>query len=250
MASSSNPEKVMTVLDHIRELRNRILGSMIALVVGFVVAFIFSDRVIALFTQPFIAVPSAVDKKLVMHSISEGFTTQVKIAAIAGLILSMPVHVFNLVGFVFPGLSRRQRSLVLVMLAASFVLILFGVYIGYFNIVPMAIAFLTNPYFMPPGVGLLLNYETNVFYVLTFMLWSILALQTPLILEVLLIMNVLNRRKVLKASRFVIVGIFIFAAIVTPSPDFISQLGVAIPLTVLYFLAILVAKVFRFGEGR
>ncbi len=248
--ASSNPEKVMTVLDHIRELRNRVLFSMVALVVGFILAFIFSDRILALFTQPFIAVPSAVDKKLVMHSISEGFTTQVKIAAFAGLILSMPVHVFNLVGFIFPGLNRRQRGLMLVLLAASLLLIACGVYIGYFNIVPLAIAFLTNPYFMPPGVGLLLNYETNVFYVLTFMLWSVLALQTPLVLEVLLIMNVLNRKQVLKASRFVIVGIFIFSAIVTPSPDFISQLGVAIPLTILYFLAILIAKIFRFGEGR
>jgi sec-independent protein translocase protein TatC len=250
MASSSNPEKVMTVLDHIRELRNRLLFSMIALVVGFIIAFVFSNWIISLFTRPFISVPSAVSSKLVMHSISEGFVTQVKIAAIAGLILSMPVHVFNFIGFVFPGLSRRQRSLVMVLLAVSLVLIFVGVYIGYFNVVPLAIAFLTDPYFMPPGVGLLLNYETNVFYVLTFMLWSILALQTPLVLEVLLIMNVLNRKAVLKASRFVIVGIFIFSAIVTPSPDFISQLGVAIPLTILYFLAILIAKIFRFGEGR
>ncbi len=77
---------------------------------------------------------------------------------------------------------------------------------------------------------------------------SLFALQTPMVLEVLLMMGVLKRKKVFRATRYIIVVIFVFAAIVTPSPDFISQLGIALPLVILYFLAILVAKIFRFGE--
>jgi sec-independent protein translocase protein TatC len=250
MAASNNPEKIMTVLDHIREIRNRILVSLAALVVCFVVALVFSDKILQLFTRPFADVTSAVEKKLVVHSISEGFTTQITIAAIAAVLLSLPVHIFNAIAFIFPGLEKRQRRMMLTLIVASFILILFGSYLGYFSIVPMAISFLTNPYFVPTGVGFMLNYETNVFYILKFMMWSVLALQTPLVLEILLIMNVLDRKKVFKSSRFVIVGIFIFAAIITPSPDFISQLGVGLPLTLLYFLAILVAKIFRFGEPK
>ena len=113
---------------------------------------------------------------------------------------------------------------------------------------PLAIGFLTNPYFVPKGVGYLLNYQTNIFYVFSFILWSVIALQLPLVMELLLMMGILKRKAVFKASRYVIVAIFVLAAIITP-PDFISQLGVAVPLTVLYFLALLIAKIFKFGES-
>jgi len=247
-AVPDNPEKIMTVTAHIRELRKGILGSLATFVVFFVIAFVFSDAIIGLFTRQFAAVSSAVDKKLVVTTIIEGFGTQVRVAALAGLILSLPVHVFNLLKFVFPALEKRHRRVLLAFLVASLVLIVFGAYLAYFKIVPLAIAFLTNPYFVPEGVGFLLNYETNVFYVFSFILWSVAALQMPLVLEMLLMFNVLKRKQVFRASRYVIVGIFILAAIITP-PDFISQLGVALPLTLLYFLAILVAKIFKFGEG-
>lgn len=249
MSSRSNPEKVMPVMEHIRELRNCILVSMAALAVGFVVSFVFSDRIIALFTRQFETVASAVEKKLVVQSIVEGFTTQMKISAIGAFILSLPVHVFNLLRFTFPGLTRRQRRIIIVLLAASLILIVFGAYLGYFSIVPMAIRFLTDPLFVPAGVGYILGYGTNVFFVLTFIIWSLIALQTPLVLEVLLMMNVLKRKAVFRSSRYIIVGIFILAAVITPSPDFISQLGIAIPMVFLYFVALLVAKVFKFGEG-
>jgi sec-independent protein translocase protein TatC len=96
-------------------------------------------------------------------------------------------------------------------------------------------------------VVFLLNYQANVFYILTFILWAVLAFQFPLLMEILLVMNILKRKQVLRASRFVVVGIFIISALITP-PDFISQLGVALPLMFFYFLALLVAKIFKFGE--
>jgi len=248
MSTKKNPHKMMPLIEHIRELRSCLLVSFIALALGFIVSFIFSNTIIGLFTRQFAEVASEVGDKLVVHSIVEGFITQMKIALFGGFILSMPVHIFNLLRFTFPGLTRRQRSIFLSLLSISLILIIFGAYLGYFMIVPVAVSFLTNPYFIPPDVGYILNYQTNVFYVLSFILWSLLAMQTPLVLEVLLIMGILKRKKVFKATRYIIVLIFIFAAIVTPSPDFISQLGIALPLIVLYFLAILVAKIFKFGE--
>ncbi len=248
MAETTNPEKVMPIIEHLRELRSCILGSFIALVVAFILCFIFSNSIIRVFTEQFATVASSINNKLVATSIAEGFITQVQIAVIAGITISMPVHIFNILRFAFPGLTLRQRKIILAVLSASLVLIVFGAYLGYFLIVPAAVSFLTNPTFLPKGVGYLLNYQTNVFYVLSFILWSLLAMQTPLVLEVLLMLGILKRKKVFKATRFVIVLIFVFAAIVTPSPDFVSQLGIALPLIVLYFLAILIAKIFKFGE--
>ncbi len=95
---------------------------------------------------------------------------------------------------------------------------------------------------------MLLNYGKNIFYVFRFLLVTMILFQIPIILELLLAMNMVNRRAVLKASRFVIVGIFALAAILTP-PDFVSQIGVALPLIAFFFLTILIAKLFKFGEG-
>lgn len=248
MAQKSNPEKVMPLIEHLRELRRSILTSLVAFIVATIIAFLFSDSVIGLFTRQFNAVSSVVDKKLVVTSIAEGFVAQIKMSVISGFILSLPIHIFGLAKFIFPGLDRKQRRIILIFLIASLILIIAGAYMAYFKIVPLAVSFLTNPHFVPEGVGYLLNYQMNIFYVLSFILWSVVALQTPLFLEVLLIMNVLQRGQVLKASRYVVVLIFVFSAIITP-PDFVSQLGIALPLTALFFLALAVAKLFRFGEG-
>jgi sec-independent protein translocase protein TatC len=241
-------ERAMSVLDHIRELRNIILGSLAAYVIACAAAFIFSNRIIEFFTEPFAAVSSMVDKTLVVSSIAEGFLAQLKVTVIAGLILSMPVHIFGIIRFVFPGLSRREQRIVMSFLVFSLILIAAGAYLAYFRLVPLALSFLTSPYFVPRTVGFLLNYQTNIFYIFSFILWAVLALQLPLIMEILLVMNVLKRRQVWKASRYIIVAIFIFSAIITP-PDFVSQLGVALPLTFFYFLALLIAGIFKFGES-
>ena len=78
---------------------------------------------------------------------------------------------------------------------------------------------------------------------------SLVVFQSPVLLEILLIMNVVTRKTLLRLSRFVVVGIFILAAILTP-PDFVSQVSIAVPLVGLYFLTILIARIFRWGEER
>jgi sec-independent protein translocase protein TatC len=248
MGAAAKENRVMPIIEHIRELRNTILFSLIAFLAASVVSFIFSDHIITLFTQQFSDVDSAIKQTLVVSTIAEGFLAQLKMTVLAGLILSLPVHVFGIIKFIFPGLTARERRIVLCFLIFSLMLIVLGAYMAYFKIVPLAVKFLTNPYFVPKGVGFLLNYQTNIFYVFSFILWSVLALQTPLLMEILLILNILNRKQVLKSYRFIIVGIFVFAAIITP-PDFISQLGVALPLMFFFFLALLVAKIFKFGES-
>ena len=237
----------MPILQHIRELRNVILISLVTYLVACVAAFIFSKQIISLFIEPFSTVDSVVEKTLVVSSIAEGFIAQFKIAVLAGLILSLPVHIFGIIRFVFPGLTKRERKIVLSFLIVSFIFIVIGSYFVYVTIVPLVVSFLTGPYFVPSSVGFLLNYHTNIFYLLTFILCAVLAFQIPLIMEVLLILNILKRRQIWRIFRYIVVLIFVLSAIITP-PDFISQLAVALPLIVLFFLALVVAKIFKFGE--
>ena len=244
----SDNKKDMPILEHIRELRSVLIASIIAFVISCVVAFFLSNQIISVFTEPFTRIDSLVEKTLVVSSIAEGFIAQLKITVISGFILSLPVHIFGIIRFVFPGLTVREKRIVISFLVLSLVLIVAGAYMVYFKLIPLAINFLTNPYFVPATVGFLLNYYTNIFYLLSFMLWAVLALQLPLVMEILLAMNVLKRRHVWKATRFIIVGCFILAAIVSP-PDIVSQIGVALPLICFHFLALFIAKIFKFGEG-
>jgi len=238
----------MPVLEHIREMRKTILISLAAYVVACVAAFAFSNKIISLFTDPFNYVAGMLETTLVISGIAEGFLAQLRMTIIAGLILSLPVHIFGIIRFVFPGLTAREKRIIMIFLAVSLVFIVVGTYFVYFLLVPLVIDFLTRPLFVPQTVGIVLNYYNNIFYILTFILCAVLALQAPILLEILLILNVVKRRQVWKAIRFIIVGIFILSALVTP-PDVASLLGIALPLIVFFFLALFIAKIFNFGDG-
>lgn len=248
--SDENPGKTMSALDHLVELRRRFLASLLAFLACFALALVWYDKVIRLFTDQFEIIESSLGAKLFANSIAEGFLAQLQAAAILSLIVSLPFHLVNASGFVFPALSARTRRIVSACLAASFALAAFGAYIAYFRIIPFSIAFLTDAAFIPKGVGILLNYQKSIAYVLSFMLWTVITFQSPLALLILLALGLVDRRAVFRASRYVIVLVFVIAAIVTPSVDPVSQCAIALPLIALYFLVMLAAKILRLGEGK
>ena len=243
---SDTPTDV-TLIDHLRELRNRVIVSAAAVLVGAVIAFLVYDWIFAFFYRPFAPLENTFGNTLFINTIFEGFTVKLKLSIIAGVILSFPVHIYNIVRFVLPGLLKRERKIVIMTLFVSFALVLFSFYYGYFYIVPLSVRFLTGMGFIPSGVGILLNYGRNIFYVLQFLLLTLLLFQLPVVVEILMIMNILKRRSLLKAARYIVLAIFAVAAVFTP-PDFVSQLSVALPLIALFFLTILIARIFRFGE--
>ena len=109
-------------------------------------------------------------------------------------------------------------------------------------------SFLTGNGFVPGDVGILLNFGRNVFYILQFLLVTLLLFQVPIVIEILLAIGVVGRKTLWKSSRYIIIGSFILSAILTP-PDIISQVGLALPLVVLYFGALSIAGIFRIGRA-
>lgn len=238
----------MPFLEHLRELRNRLIVSFIAIFIGFVISFIIYDTIIAVLSRPLNLVNKILhNKTLFINSIYEGFAIRIKVSLLAGILFSLPVHIYNFIKFVFPGLTLKERKVIIYSLIASFFLVVISIYYGYFKIIPFSVKFLTSTSFVPDSVGILLNFGRNIFYIFQFLLMGLLIFQLPLVLELLMYMNILKRKSVLKASRFIIVGIFILSAIVTP-PDVVSQIAFALPLILLFFLTIVIAKIFRFGE--
>ena len=233
----------LSIFDHIRELRKRIVKSVVVILLGFVVAYVFYDGLIGWLLAPF---ENAGQTQLIVTSVFEGFVSKMKFCALAGFVGTLPFHVYQLLRFVFPGLSVRERRVVLSAAIAGGVLAMLSLVLSYTWLIPFTLSSMTGHAFVPEGVGVMLHFQQNIFYVINMLLYGMLAFQFPIILEVLLFFGWVTRRQLLASSRYVVVGILVVAAIVTP-PDVISQCGIAIPLTLLYFLSILIAKIFGWG---
>ena len=245
------PEVLETqpVMAHIKELRTVFFVSIIALAVCSTVSFYFFDPIINFLYKPFSTMEGLeTSDTLFVNFLFEGFITKLKISVMAGLTLAAPVIIFMLVRFTLPALKRKEKNVLFGALVCGALLVLVGFYYGYFYILPLTVKFFTSRGFLPENVGFMLNYQRNVIYIFRFILIIMLSFQFPILLEVLLVLNIVSRKALFKASRFVIVLVFIVSALITP-PDFISQCIISMPLIFLYFCALFIAKIFHFGEG-
>lgn len=246
--SADSADKPLSIFDHLRELKKRVISSCLAALICSIVAYFVYDPIIALLASPFTQVLGQGKPILYVTSLFEGFLTRMKFAFIGGIVFSMPVHVYHVIRFIFPALKLKEKRIIILCLIASTFLAIFSLFLCYFLLIPISMKFLITQEFIPKNVGIMLHFNQNIFYVFNFLLYAMLAFQFPIVLELMLYFNMVSRKTLLSSSRLVIVGIFLIAAIVTP-PDWISQLGVAIPMVVLFYLTILIAKIFRFGEG-
>ncbi len=249
----SNPENdgaTMPFTAHVAELRRRVFVSLIGIAVACVIAFIFYNSFIPYLIKPLeVERPDGDHLKLYVHEFTGAFAMRFKVAGLVGLVLSFPVHVYNIVAFVLPALRPRERQFLKWGLAVSSVLILTGAYMSFYQILPLAARVLQGPDFYPAGVESNIKFETAIMFEFKLIMAFLVLFQLPLVLEILMAAGVLTRRQLLRASRYVIVAIFIIAAIFTP-PDVISQIGLAVPLILLFYLSILVARILGFGKEK
>lgn len=186
--------------------------------------------------------------RLYMTSLLEGFAVRFRVSLLAGLLLGLPFHLLNALGFLLPGLTPKERRVLGWSLAASAVLVLLSLWYGYAVLIPIAVKVLTGPAFVPSATGLLLGFERNIFLLLQFGLACLVVFQMPLVALLLMAMGVVPRRTMVSAFRYLVVASFVLAAVLTP-PDVLSQLLLALPLTFLLGLTLLVARLLRLGEG-
>ena len=238
----------MPFVDHIRELRRLLIISICAVFVLSVACFIFYDAILQILFRPFNYVAGEDGSEtLYVNTLLEGFINKIKISLLTGFVISFPVLVSNIIYFVFPGLKGKEKRIIVASVVVSFFLLVFGGYYAYFKVIPISVRFLTNNSFVPDRIGMLLNFGQNVFYIYNFIFGTVILFQIPLLLEILMIMKILKRSTLVKYTKYIIVGIFVLSALLTP-PDLVSQVTLAVPMIFLYLLTILVARMFRFGE--
>ena len=231
------------LLDHLIELRKRLIYSAIAFVLCFIVCFAFAKEIYAFLTQPLAdALAGQKNDHLIYTALYETFFTYVKVGMFGGLCLAFPFIAGQLWLFVAPGLYRNERKAILPFLFATPVLFIIGAGFVYYVMLPFAIKFFAG-YQTPGGPGgigiqLLAKVSDYLDFVMTLIFAFGLTFQMPVLLSLLGRVGILSAAQLRSFRRYAIVGIFALAAVVTP-PDVFSQLSLALPLILLYEISIL-----------
>lgn len=225
------------LLDHLIELRKRLLLSVIALGLGFAVSFYFAKQIFGFLVQPLL---QSGQGKLVYIDIFEAFFTEIKVAFFASLMIAFPVLAVQIWRFVAPGLYKNEKRAFLPFLLMTPVLFTAGAALAYYIAIPIALRFLLGftgdvggvTQEALPGVGNYLDFVTK------FILGFGIAFLLPVLLMLLEAAGIVTRQQLSGARRYAIVGAFAISAVLTP-PDIVSQLLLAVPLCLLYELALM-----------
>ena len=227
----------MPLLDHLIELRSRLLWSFLALAIAFGVSIYFARPIFAFLVQPLLA---SVQDKLIYTAIFEAFFVEIKVAFFAAAFFSFPVFATQLWRFVAPGLYAKEKRAFLPFLLATPILFTIGAAMAYYLAIPVALNYLLGfggnvggvEQQALPGVDNYLN------FVMKFIFGFGISFLLPVLLMLLEKAGIITLAQLKGGRRYAIVGAFAIAAVLTP-PDVVSQLLLAIPLCILYELAII-----------
>ena len=230
-----------TLVSHLLELRDRLLRSVIVTALCFVPLAFFQNELFTLVAQPLIdKLPAGTS--LIATSVISPFMAPLKLTLIVAIFLAMPYILFQVWGFVAPGLYRHERRFALPMIVSSIVLFYSGIAFAYYVVFPLMFQFLAST--TPVGVKMMTDIASYLDFVLLLFMAFGIAFEMP-VAVVLLVTTGLVKLEVLTRNRgYVILGIFIIAAFLTP-PDAVSQSFMAVPMYLLYELGIVFARMIQ-----
>jgi sec-independent protein translocase protein TatC len=241
-------DKPMPLIDHLLELRQRLLYSIVAFGIAFALCYFFSREIYAFLAQPLadiLAEQGGGERRMIYTALYEAFFVYLKVAFFGAAFFTFPVWATQLWLFVAPGLYRSEKRAVLPFLVVSPFLFVLGAALAYYFIFPLAWRFFISFETVPGSGGIPIQLEAKVDEYLSLVMHMILAFgiafQLPVLLTLLCRVGILNVDQLKKGRRYAIVGMFVAAAILTP-PDIISQIGLAVPLIGLYEISIFTAS--------
>jgi sec-independent protein translocase protein TatC len=217
---------VMPLIDHLAELRRRIVWSVAAIGLGSVVGFVLGEPIIG-----FLKAPLPPETPLIVTGIGDAFAVRLRIALVVGVILAMPVILWHVWRFVAPGLTATERRTVLPWIPAALVFFVLGVSIAYI-VLPFAAAFLLS--FQTPELQALLSIRDYFDFVSTLFLAFGILMEFPILLVGLSRVGVVTSERLRRARRYVVLGIAIFSAIATPGGDLVSPTVLGLTMYLLF----------------
>ena len=210
----NNNDEAMTLTEHLGELRRRILHSLAALAAGTLVSSFYIDEIVAVLTAP--------ATNLYYMRPAEAFFIYIKIALACGVLLAAPVLFYELWAFLVPALTGRERSALMLFVPSSVLLFWAGIAFAYFFVFPQGLHFFT------------LSIESYLDFFLMLVVPFGFIFNLPMVLIVLAQMGVVTSALLKRGRRYMVVASFILAAIITPTPDVVTQTLLAVPMILLY----------------
>ena len=232
----------MPLLDHLVELRNRLMWAFGSIIITFLLCYQFKQTIYEFLAHPlFVILAGEPGRKMIFTGLTEAFFTYIKVSFWAAICLSFPVIAIQVWKFVAPGLYKTERRAFLPYLAATPVLFIMGGALAYFVVIPVAFRFFLS--FETPGgdgaLPIVSEPKVNEYLslVMTLLFGFGVAFQLPVLLTLMARAGLITSAGLLSKWRYAIVGMLAIAAVLTP-PDIVSQISLAIPLILLYFLSI------------
>lgn len=231
-----NPDKRMPLTGHLLELRNRAIVAAVALVLGGVVGWFLYDPVLALLQAPIesISLEEGRTAEVNFASVASPFDMKLKVSLFIGVLVSSPAWLWQMWAFIVPGLTKQERKYAVGFMFAAIPLFLGGAALAWFAL-PNAVTALTS--FTPEGSTNIIPAQDYLSFVMIIIVTFGIAFVLPVLLVALNMLGILSADMIRKSWRWIIVLIFVFAAIASPAPDALSMFFLVIPMALLFLLA-------------
>lgn len=233
--------KHQTLVDHLSELRFRLIRAAIAIIIGGLASYYFSEQIFDVIRSPILSYLKNVG--LVFTAPMDKFMAHIKVSLFSGIILSSPFWFYQIWNFVAPGLYKQERRYALSFITSALVLFLVGILMCYMVILPVTFEFLLG--FGGTVDQPMITINEYLSFFITMHLAFGLAFELPLILVILGMLGIVSQAFLKDKRRYAVVLMSIFSALVTPSPDAITLLMLLIPLMVLYEIAVILVGIFE-----
>jgi sec-independent protein translocase protein TatC len=227
-----------TFISHLIELRDRLLRSVIGLVLVFIALFPFANKIYHLLAEPMLS-KLPIGGQMIATAVTTPFFVPMKVAMLAAFVISLPHTLYQIWSFVAPGLYVHERKFMAPLIVASTLLFFTGMAFAYYLVFPVVFGFITHA--APEGVAVMTDIGNYLDFVMTMFIAFGIAFEVPIAVVVLVRFNLVKIQTLKDIRAYVIVGAFVIGAIFTP-PDVISQVMLAVPLWLLYEAGIIFAR--------
>jgi len=239
MSDQNGTDRELSLIEHLLELRTRILKALGAVMVAVLILVPFSRQLYTVFAEPLVRyLPEG--SSMIAIDVTSPFFAPFKLVLLLGVMLAMPVVLYQIWAFVAPGLYRHEQRLARPLLAASVCLFYAGCAFAYFVVFPVVFAFFTA--MAPEGVAVMTDINRYLDFVLTLFIAFGVAFQVPVATIILVALGVVTPDKLASIRGYVVIGVFAVAMLLTP-PDMFSQTLLALPVWLLYELGIVLSRV-------
>jgi sec-independent protein translocase protein TatC len=228
----------MSFMEHLGELRHRITWSLVGILVGLLIAFPFSARVVDWLARPI----QGTGNTLVFLAVTEAFWTQMKVALVLGMFLAAPVILWQVWAFIAPGLYAHEKKYAAPFVIVGSLLFVAGGAFSLLVVTPYAVTFLLS--YARPGLQPMISIGMYVDFLLKFTIAFGAVFELPLAITLAARMGLVTARQLGRNRKYAVLGAFVAAAVLTPTPDAFNQALMAGPLIVLYEIGILCARIF------